>query len=71
MGQNHKNKIKELAEQAVNQFGSLVIEAQINFILVRYSEASKSEARRAIKAVHSRKAKESGEIKPVRTLKNR
>lgn len=71
MGQNHKNKIKTLAAEAHRHYGHLVLEAQVNFVLVRYSEASPKEARRAVLAVIRRKKSESGDTAAIRTLANR
>ena len=71
MAQNHKNKIKALAEEANTNYGHLVFEAQVNFVLVRYPGASLNEARRAVKSVIRRKQRESGQAGKIRTLANR
>lgn len=71
MSQNHKSKIKELARIANKNYGHLVFEAQVNHVLVNYSEASPKEARRAVKAIIRENQKAQGINEPIRTLANR
>lgn len=71
MAINHKNKIKDLAKKANQNYGHLVLEAQVNWVLVQYPGASLKEARRAVKAIIRQNQKESGQVEEIRTLANR